>query len=178
MAEFKVDPVRYEVCRSKEKLSVWVFNDPGFYAGKARQLVAKYDFGRKPIGEDSSPADKRQKLLVGMYREPFRDGWKYTLNTRLHPEMAATVMRYILYGFRTGEDGKREPFTYLRHNRKALGIHYLFLRYYECAVEAEAFNREHPSLNLNYKTDLIDFYAEPYFPTPENYDGVNRGRRL
>ena len=32
--------------------------------------------------------------------------------------------------------------------------------------------------SCNYKTDLNDFYTEPYFPTPESYQGFNRGRNL
>ena len=122
MAELKVDIIRHDYNEAKGKLIVWLFNDPNFYSAKEWKLTAKYDFGRKPNDEDGNPTDKKQKLLVGLYREPFRDGWKYTINEKVHPEMVDTVLNYIFFGFQKKEDGEMEPFTYLRHNRKALGI--------------------------------------------------------
>ena len=76
MAELKVDVVRHDYNEANGKLIVWLFNDPSFYSKKAWKLTAKYDFGRKPNDEEGNPTDKKQKLLVGLYREPFRDGCK------------------------------------------------------------------------------------------------------
>lgn len=176
MAEFKVDMVLYHYSKTTNKLEVWCFNNEQVYAEKSRKRMARYDFGRKPDDEDGNPTDKKQKLLIGLYREPYQDGWKYTVHAKTLPMLTDTVFRYIFFGFQKNPDGKKEPFTYLRHNRKALGIHYLFERYVEFrkdVVEYNEFFKNEPEFQCDPKTDFRDFYQEPYFPTPEKYKGYN-----
>ena len=176
MAEFKVDMVRYHYSKTTGKLEVWCFNDEKAYAEKYRKRMARYDFGRKPDDEEGNPTDKKQKLLIGLYREPYQDGWKYTVHTKTLPMLTDTVFRYLFFGFQENEDGKMEPFTYLRHNRKALGIHYLFERYIDFYKRFEEYNEWYKGkseFQVDLKTDFRDFYQEPYFPTPEKYDGYN-----
>ena len=143
MAEFKVDSVHYHYSKTSGKLEVWCFNDDKAYSAKNKKLVARYDFGRKLNTESGSNADKKQKLIVGLYREPYMDGWKYTIHSKVLPELAKTVWRYIYFGFQLNEDGEIEPFTYLRHNRKALGIHYLLERYVKFFKEVLEENIRH-----------------------------------
>ena len=95
MAEFKVDSVHYHYSKTSGKLEVWCFNDDKSYSAKNKKLVARYDFGRKPNDESGSATDKKQKLIVGLYREPYMDGWKYTIHSKVLPELAKTVWRYI-----------------------------------------------------------------------------------
>lgn len=173
MAELKVDIIRHDYNEAKGKLIVWLFNDPSFYSAKAWKLTAKYDFGRKPNDADGNPTDKKQKLLVGLYREPFRDGWKYTINEKVHPQMVDTVLRYIFFGFQENKDGEMEPFTYLRHNRKALGIHYLFERYIEHCKTMKKWISQRKKTNIDYRDWFDDYDEEPYFPTPQTYKGYN-----
>ena len=176
MAEFKVDDIHYHYSKTSGKLEVWCFNDETAYAEKYRKRVAKYDFGRKPNDEDGNPIDKKEKLLIGLYRQPYMDGWKYTISEKVHPHMIDLVFDYILYGWKLNDNGEVVPTTYLRHNRKVLGIHYLLLRYRECYNEVQEWNKQHPQSEMDYKTAFIDFSKEPYFPTPENYDGYNHAR--
>lgn len=112
MAEFKVDEVHYHYSKTSGKLEVWCFNDEKVYSPKARKRVAKYDFGRKPNNEDGQPTERKQKLLIGLYREPYKDGWKYTINTKVLPMLTDTVFRYIFFGYQENENGEIEPFTY------------------------------------------------------------------
>lgn len=138
--------------------------------------MARYDFERKFNDEEGNPTDKKQKLLIGLYREPYQDGWKYTIHTSTLPLLTDTVLRYIHFGFQENECGEIEPFTYLRHNRKALGIHYLFERYIDFCKEAARVNeifRNRPEYHYDPKVDFRDFYQEPYFPTPTKYRGYN-----
>ena len=176
MAEFKVDMVRYHYSKTTNKLEVWCFNDEQAYGEKHRKRMARYDFGRKPNDEEGKPTDKKQKLLIGLYREPYQDGWKYTIHANTLPMLADTVFRYIFFGYQENKDGKMEPFTYLRHNRKALGIHYLFERYIVFRKEVVEYNevfKDEPEYQCDPKTDFRDFYQEPYFPTSEKYNGYN-----
>lgn len=180
MAEFKVDSVHYHYSKTSGKLEVWCFNDDKAYSAKNKKLVARYDFGRKPNDESGSATDKKQKLIVGLYREPYMDGWKYTIHSKVLPELAKTVWRYIYFGFQLNEDGEIEPFTYLRHNRKALGIHYLLERYvkfYKEALEENKCFKDFLEYQYDPKTDFRDFYHEPYFPTPQSYNGYNISAR-
>lgn len=85
MAEFKVDDIHYHYSKTSGKLEVWCFNDETAYAEKYRKRVAKYDFGRKPNDEDGNPTDKKEKLLIGLYRQPYMDGWKYTISEKSIP---------------------------------------------------------------------------------------------
>lgn len=175
MAAFKVDEVHYHYNKTSGKLEVWCFNDEKAYAEKYRKRMMKYDFGRKPNDETGAPTDKKIKLMVGVYREPYRDGWKYTIFKNIHPMMVDTVLEYIHYGLKPNEDGEMEPFTYLRHNRKALGIHYLFERYLEVYKVCQAIPEVVGGKDI-YKIDLVDFFHEPYFPSPQNYTGRNLAR--
>lgn len=153
MAEFKVDSVHYHYSKTSGKLEVWCFNDDKAYSAKNKKLVARYDFGRKPNDESGSATDKKQKLIVGLYREPYMDGWKYTIHSKVLPELAKTVWRYIYFGFQLNEDGEIEPFTYLRHNRKALGIHYLLERYVKFYKEMS--NNTNPRSPLDYRAQHL-----------------------
>ena len=176
MAEFKVDRIHFHFNPTSRKLDVWCFNNPDAYEPRALKLIAKYDFGRKPNNEDGTPADCKQKLLIGLYREPYRDGWEYTLYGKIHPHMLDLAFDYIYYGLKWTSTGETVPTTYLRHNRKALGIHYLFLRYCECYKEVQEYNKKHPKELCDYKTAFMDYAREPYFPAPGSYDGYNHGR--
>lgn len=178
-SRLKVDDVRYELNSTTGMLSVWLYNDANYYEKRPNVPIAAYDFGLH-YDERGLTTDRKAKLDKGLYREPFRDGWKYRLNIRLHPMMYETLMRYIRYGWKTDENGQRVPFTTLRHNHKALGIAYLFERYLECKRECEAWNAEF-SKELQHSYDytrcLADFFKPPYFPTPETYKGVNIARK-
>ena len=180
MAGVKVDKVHYHYNKTSGKLEVWCFNDDKAYSEKYRKRAAKYDFDRKPNDEEGNPTDRKQKLLVGLYREPYQDGWKYTVSEKVLPMLVETVFRYIRFGFKENEDGTLEPYTYLRHNRRALGIHYLFERYVAFYKDTVEFNERYKDDgdHFNPKTDCMDFYQEPYFPTPQKYDGHNYAARL
>ena len=148
MPDYICDDVKYIYNERTQMLYIWLFNDDTYY--KKAKRSAKYDFGRTPDKEE-----KKVKLLKGIYREPYRDGWKYTINGKVCRLLMNTVFDYAHYGRYIDEDGNRIAFTYLRHNRKALGIHYLIERY---------------------ATSRVYFYDHrlvPYFPTPQNYDGTN-----
>lgn len=154
------DDVRYEYSEKSQMLFIWLFNDDTKY--KKPNHFAKYDFGRS-----ADDTGKKVKLYKGLYREPFRDGWKYTVNGKVHHYFINTVLRYANYGWRIDEEGNRVPFTNLRHNRKALGIHYLFERY--------IFHLNHPS---RWQWGFGDNGLVPYFPTPKSYKGYNPRRYL
>ena len=175
MAEMKVDNVRFHLNKGPGMFQVWVFNDERFYDEKMRSRIARYDFGRRPDHADGTPADRKAKLLIGLYREPYRDGWKYILNAKLHPEMYKLVLKYISYGWKESEDGDLVPFTYLRHNRKALGIHYLFERYVaHCKhMKKRLKSRSWCDEHADYRDGFSDYTDEPYFPTPQSYKGFN-----
>ena len=147
------DDVQYRYTEGTQMLYIGLSNDDSYYKDPAR--AAKYDFGRNPDKEE-----KKVKLLKGIYREPYLDGWKYTINGKVHPLLVETVIRYAEYGSYTDEDGKSIVFTYLRHNRKALGIHYLIERY----------------LAGGSTTDFYDALLRPYFPSPDDYEGYNPNR--
>ena len=179
MAETKVDNIRYHFSKTTGKLEVWCFNDDKAYSDKNKKLVAKYDFGRKPNDETGNPTDRKQKLQIGLYREPYMDGWKYTVHSKILPALADTVLRYIFYGFQKNEDGEILPFTYLRHNRKAFGIHCLFERYLKfCAacIEWNELFKNEPDRCWDIQTSFRDFYREPYFPTPNGNTDYNIAR--
>ena len=127
MAVLKVDDVHYRVDRYPPRLTVWLFNDDSAYADDAKD-VAHYDFGRR-INPDGTSPDRKEKLEVGIYRTPFRDGWRYTISSDVHELLCELVIRYANFGWKTDENGERVPSTYLRHNRKALGIYDLIRRY-------------------------------------------------
>lgn len=176
MLDFKVDRVHTHFNYSTNQLTIWLFNDDSFYAEKSVKRVARYDFGR-------TENDRKVKLEKGIYRQPYKDGWKYIINAKLHSRLVETVERYNNYGFTINEDGEEVPFTYLRHNRKALGIHYLIERYV---------NREYnlPIIDIpGYGktmfipmgfifTDFIDEFKRPYFPTPQSYNGRNPSKLI
>lgn len=169
MAQNKVDPVHYHYNKSSGKIELWLFNDSSFYKESAEARVAKYDFGRS-----SEENDKKMKLMIGLYREPYRDGWKYTLFAKIHPQFAETVLDYINFGWsKDKESGELIENTYLRHNRKALGIHYLFERYVRAFKRCQKLSSDKES----YKEDFDDYKYQPYFPTPQSYDGYVRTRR-
>lgn len=153
MDDYVCDEVEYRYSESTHTLYIWLFNDERRY--KVPQRAARYDFGRSADKED-----RKMKLFKGIYREPFKDGWKYTINSKLHSILAETILSYAHYGRYIDEDGNRIVFTYLRHNRKALGIHYLIERYIKYSQKYD------PHF-------FKDQYLIPYFPTPQNYDGTN-----
>ena len=156
MSERVCDDVKYIHNERTAMFYIWVSNDDRYYDQPKR--AAKYDFGRSADGED-----RKQKLAKGIYREPYLDGWKYTINEKVHPTLVETTILYAKYGRYEDEDGNRIVFTYLRHNRKALGIHYMLERAVKC-------------YNTRRYEDpwyCSDFYLKPYFPTPEKYDGYN-----
>ena len=128
MAIPRVDDVRYRVDQHPPRLTVWLFNDDSFYAGAALKRVTRYDFDRRFNPDGTSP-DRKEKLDVGIYRTPFRDGWRYTISSDVHEPLCALIIRYATHGWKTDENGERVPATYLRHNRKALGIFDLIKRY-------------------------------------------------
>ena len=94
----KVDDVRYELNPTTGMLSVWLYNDASYYEKRPNVSIATCDFGRH-YDERGLTTDRKAKLDKGLYRKPFRDGWKYRLNIRLHPMMYETLMRYIRYGW-------------------------------------------------------------------------------
>ena len=156
MSERVCDDVEYRYNEATEMLFIWLSNDDRYYTVPKR--AAKYDFGRSPDKED-----KKAKLLIGLYREPYLDGWKYTVSGKQHPDLVKVIFDYINYGRYIDENGNRIVFTYLRHNRKALGIHYLIERYCRDSYKK-------PGTEKRYfrETNLV-----PFFPTPEQYDGHN-----
>lgn len=153
MSDYICDDVEYRFCERLRMFYIWLSNDDRYY--KQPNRSAKYDFGRK-----ADAKEKKMKLLKGLYREPYLDGWKYTINEKVHPHLVEVVVKYANYGRYIDENGNRINFTYLRHNRKALGIHYLIERYVFCQQE----------------DGLCGFWDDtlvPYFPTPQSYDGSN-----
>lgn len=177
MIEYKVDRIHSRFDRGTNQLILWLFNDDSYYAEKSTKRIARYDFGR-------IENDRKIKLEKGLYREPYKDGWKYVINTKLHPVLVKTVERYNNYGFTTDEDGKEVPFTYLRHNRKALGIHYMIERYTHRNDPPEYHEGYLPGIGpamLHFaESDLADFpdqIKKPYFPTPKSYKGINPSQR-
>lgn len=87
--------------------------------------------------------------------------------------MVATVFEYIFFGFQENEDGEMDPFTYLRHNRKALGIHYLFERYVGHCRQIIKWISQQNYTDYDYRDGFRDYNEEPYFPTPRTYKGYN-----
>lgn len=167
MAIPRVDDVRYRVDQHPPRLTVWLFNDDSFYAGAALKRVTRYDFDRRFNPDGTSP-DRKEKLDVGIYRTPFRDGWRYTISSDVHGPLCETIIRYATYGWKMDENGERVPFTYLRHNRKALEIFDLIKRYLirrECCL-LRNFGAKHGS--FDYHTPSPDFYRMPYFEPLHN----------
>ena len=84
------DDVRYEYSEKSQMLFIWLFNDDTKY--KKPNHFAKYDFGRSADKED-----RKMKLFKGIYREPFKDGWKYTINSKLHsiPTIASSSQEVV-----------------------------------------------------------------------------------
>ncbi len=162
MAIPKVDDVRYKVDQHPPRLTVWLFNDDSFYAGAALKRVAHYDFDRRFNPDGTSP-DRKEKLDVGIYRTPFRDGWRYTISSDVHGPLCEAIIEYATYGWKTDENGERVPFTYLRHNRKALEIFDLIKRYlirWECCL-LRNFGAKRGS--FDYHVSSQDFCRMPYF---------------
>ena len=153
MPDYICDDVEYIYNDRTQMLYIWLSNDDRYYEQPKRS--AKYDFGRNPDKEE-----KKVKLLKGIYREPYLDGWKYTINGKVCRVLVNTILDYANYGRYIDEDGNRIAFTYLRHNRKALGIHYLIERYVG-------------SQKKDVWWDFYDYRLVPYFPTPQNYNGIN-----
>lgn len=167
MAVCKVDRVQVKIDNSKGVLMVFLFNDETLYDEHYEKHVARYDFGRKD-------GDRKVKLEKGLYREPYEDGWKYTVNIKLHDRLVRTILRYNNFGFKINEDGEEVPYTYLRHNRKALGIHYMIERYRnrmnDRIIESPIYGK---ILCLSMEALLTDFpdeFKRPYFPTSNEYD--------
>lgn len=176
MFEFKVDRVHSHFNYSTNQLTIWLFNDDSFYADKSLKRVARYYFGR-------TADDKKAKVEKGIYRHPYKDGWKYIINAKLHPRLVDTIERYNNYGFIINEDGEEVPFTYLRHNRKALGIHYMIVRYINREnsipyIDVPGVGRIAIIMPRAYLTDFVDEIKRPYFPTPESYKGHNPTRPI
>lgn len=174
MATYKVDRVHLHFSYTTNLLTLWLFNDDSFYAEKSLKRVARYSFNRHP-------GDRRIKLEKGIFAAPYKDGWKYTINEKLHPILVETIYRYNDYGFTTNEDGEEVPFTYLRHNRKAVGIHHLIARYInrydENTIYIEGIGRIAIFTAGALITPFSDQFKQPYFPT-EFGDGRNHARWL
>ena len=110
-------------------------------------------------------------------------GWKYIINAKLHSRLVETVERYNNYGFTINEDGEEIPFTYLRHNRKALGIHYLIERYINRhnslpIIDIPGYGKTMFIPMGFIFTDFIDEFKRPYFPTPQSYKGRNPSKLI
>lgn len=167
MAIPRVDDVRCKVDRHPPRLTVWLFNDDSHYAGAALKRVTRYDFDRRFNPDGTSP-DRKEKLDVGIYRTPFRDGWRYTISSDVHGPLCEAIIEYATYGWKMDENGERVPFTYLRHNRKALEIFDLIKRYLirrECCL-LRNFGAKHGS--FDYRIPSPDFYRMPYFEPLHN----------
>lgn len=171
MLDFKVDRVHTHFNYSTNQLTIWLFNDDSFYSKKSVKRIARYYFGR-------TENDRKAKIEKGIYRQPYKDGWKYIINAKLHSRLVETIERYNNYGFIINEDGEEVPFTYLRHNRKALGIHYLIVRYINRHssfpyVEVPGVGKIMIVLPGMILSDFPDEFKRPYFPTPQSYKGRN-----
>ena len=162
MAIPRVDDVRYKVDRHPPRLTVWLFNDDSFYADTAADRVARYDFDRR-LNPDGTSPDRKEKLDVGIYRTPFRDGWRYTISSDVHEPLCALIIRYATHGWKTDENGERVPATYLRHNRKALGIFDLIKRYLLVRDECLLVNDGLPEKIVDYHVASSDFGRMPCF---------------
>ena len=97
-------------------MSVYLFNDDSKYKGKP-EAVKHYDFSQ--TGEM-----KRERLAEGLYRVPYRDGWKITLNCALTHPLDEIIHYYSRYGMREGY-----VYRNIRHNQKAYGTYLLIQRY-------------------------------------------------
>lgn len=164
MATPKVDEIHLHFSKTTGMLRVWLFNDDSKYEAKCLGRIARYDFGRKPDEENGNPADHKMKLDKGLYREPYRDGWKYTINSKLHPAICYKINQYADYGKKTNEDGAKEEFTYLRHNRKAFGIYNLLERYMVIKWYCENALTLTTSVPVDYRYCSADWSSRPYFP--------------
>ena len=153
MANVQTDPVHYQFNKGTGMLQVWLFNDNAAYADAGR--ASRYDFGRK-IG------DRKVKLCVGLWRAPYRDGWKYTLSAKVHPHMYELMMQYISHGWKISADGEREAFTCLRHNKRAIGIHYLFEWYVIEQLECDEFNAATGN-HLDFRDYFFKYSLKPRF---------------
>ncbi len=162
MAIPRVDDVRYKVDRHPPRLTVWLFNDDSFYADTATDRVAHYDFDRRFNPDGTSP-DRKEKLDVGIYRTPFRDGWRYTISSDVHEPLCWLIIRYATHGWKTDENGEHVPATYLRHNRKALGIFDLIKRYLLVRDECLLVNDGLPEKIVDYHVASPDFGRMPCF---------------
>ena len=167
MAIRKVDEVRWHFSKTTGMLSVWLFNDDDRYSQKHLGRVARYDFGRRPDAEDGTPADCKIKLDKGLYREPYRDGWKYSVNSRLHPELCCIIRQYVSYGVRKDENGQSAPFTYLRHNRKAYGIYNLLERYMIVKWFCENAFSPNMQRDIDYHYCSATWGGRPFFPATD-----------
>ena len=105
----KWDTLTLTYDRNLKHMSVYLFNDDGKYKGRP-DAIKHYDFSQ--TGEM-----KRQRLAEGLYRVPYKDGWKITLNCALTHPLDGIIHYYSRYGRRkNGEIYKSIP-----HNRKAYG---------------------------------------------------------
>ena len=162
MAIPKVDDVRYKVDRHPPRLTIWLFNDDSFYNDRTLDRVAHYDFDRR-INPDGTSPDRKEKLDVGIYRTPFRDGWRYTISTDIHGPLCELIIRYATFGWKTNEEGKKEPTTYLRHNRKALGIFDLIKRYLLMRDDCLLLNDGTGEKEFDYHFPSLDYDRMPCF---------------
>lgn len=162
MPNLRVDSVRYHFSKSTGMLRLWLFNDDSAYDANSLDRVARYDFGRRPADADGNPAERKVKLITGLWREPYRDGWKYTLSSKVHPKMYELVMQYVNHGWKMGANGEREAFTYLRHNKRAIGIHYLFEWYVIEKLEYDEFNAATGN-HLDFRDYFFKYSLKPRF---------------
>lgn len=172
MAKPTVDTIDYQV--KYGKMLIELFNID------KRKNLAIYDFG---LSDNSKP----QKLAVGLTRIPYEDGWQYHIDMCRHSELVEAIKLYSEYGFTEEE---HEPFTYLRKNRKALGIHLMIERYIRynsdirrglkksCdGIDGKGYSIENIKLEKG-QFICIDKDRLPYFPTPKSYVGYANTRPI
>ena len=125
----KRDTLTLTYDRDNKHMSVYLFNDDSKYAGKP-EAVKHYDF-------DQTGEMKRERLAEGLYKVPYKDGWKITLNCSLTHPLEAIILYYSRYG------GREDGYVYknIRHNRKAYGTYLLIQRYVKWVERVKGWNR-------------------------------------
>lgn len=125
----KRDTLTLTYDRDLKHMSVYLFNDDSKYAGKP-EAVKHYDF-------DQTGEMKRERLAEGLYKVPYKDGWKITLNCKLTFPLEKIIHYYSRYGAR--ENGY--VYRNIRHNQKAYGTYLLIRRYVKWAERGKKESR-------------------------------------
>lgn len=169
----KWDTLTLTFDRDLKHMSVYLFNDDSKYKGKP-EAVKHYDF-------DQTGEMKRERLAEGLYRVPYKDGWKITLNCALTQPLDKIIHYYSRYGRR----GNGIIYKSIPHNRKAYGTYLLIQRYVKWVERGKKWNRIGgkdmeftdcgEKVEFNYWSsdtitiDLLKYYDQgnnqkPYFP--------------